>query len=86
MKRAYVAVKARDRGLCIFCGAAGDDIMHCLPRGRYPELKSDIRNLGVGCRSCHVAQESYQGRCDMLALLQRRFGYEYEEDVWQGYL
>jgi len=80
-----VRIVLRDHGHCIRCGAPGDDVCHILPKGRYPELRSEEKNLCVLCRQCHVACESYAGRCELLTLMREKYGYEYEEKQYEGY-
>jgi len=85
MKRAYKAVKARDKGICAVCNRKAWDVAHILPR-RFVSLKADIRNLVCLCRDCHVSHESLSGRKSLLELMQRRWGYEYPEEAFQRYL
>jgi len=38
---------------CEICGEPLEDIHHCFPKGQYPQLRYDLDNLSVLCRSCH---------------------------------
>ena len=44
------ALRRRDRGSCIICGAASTDAMH---RIRRREGGHELSNLALGCRTCH---------------------------------
>ena len=76
----------RDNYTCVRCGKRGWDIAHILPKGRYPELKFTIKNLITLCRDCHTATENVVGRRELLALMQKRYGYVYPEHQYGGYL
>lgn len=85
-RRAYKEAAARDGRMCQRCGKHAWDVCHILPKGRYPSLRAQVKNLICLCRSCHTKHESYEGRCILLAYMQKRYGYEYTEDEYQGYL
>lgn len=82
----YREVAVRDDFACQRCGARGWDIAHILPKGRYPELKYEAKNMVVLCRKCHKATENAEGRKELLALMQARYGYAYLEPQYRGYL
>lgn len=84
--QALAAVGIRDNWTCARCGERGWDIAHILPKGRYPELKYETKNMLVLCRKCHKETENVAGRRELLALMQDQWGYEYPEPQYRGYL
>jgi len=85
-RRAYEAVKERDKGLCQLTGKRAWDICHIIPKGRFPEHRAEERNLICLTREKHRATETPEGRKLLLELMQRRWGYEYPEEAFQRYL
>lgn len=83
---AYATVALRDHWRCLRCGARGWDLAHILPKGKFPELRHEVKNICVLCRDCHRQTETYEGRRELLKLMQARHGYSYEEEVYSGYL
>ena len=81
----YAKVAARDNWTCQRCGKLACDIAHILPRGRYPELKYEEKNLICLCRDDHMATETVDGRRELLELMQEK-GYTYEEEQYSGYI
>ena len=41
---------------CVICRRSGVllDLMHLLPKGRFPEHYTNRKNLVLGCRECHT--------------------------------
>jgi hypothetical protein len=85
LKTARRAVAARDEGVCLVCGKPADDIAHVLPKGRYPELQTEMQNLVALCRDCHLAHECVAGRSILLQRLTRTYGYGYEDEPYRSY-
>jgi hypothetical protein len=82
----YAIVAVRDQFTCIRCGRRGWDLAHILPRGRYPELKHEEKNICVLCRDCHRETENVDGRRELLDIMQAKYQYTYEEEQYSGYL
>lgn len=76
----------RDKFTCQRCGKRGSDVAHILPRGRFPELKAQLKNLVTLCRECHMATESVPGRIELIRMMQDKYGYTYDEPQYAGYL
>lgn len=85
MRQAYELVAERDGGLCVICRRQADDIAHILPRGRFPELKADERNLVALCRDHHTATENLEGRRQLLKLMERYYTYDWNKEPWGEY-
>lgn len=51
------AVFARDRGLCVFCGALAQDVHHLLERRLWPDGGYHVDNGISVCGACHVLCE-----------------------------
>ena len=50
----YVLAMERDRGACVFCGKAAQDIHHVYGRGRsVGDDREEFTNLMCVCRNCH---------------------------------
>lgn len=47
------AVKARDGGLCVICGAPGVNAHHVLSEVLFPGVAHDVDNGVTLCRLCH---------------------------------
>lgn len=62
---------------CQVCNGRADDPAHILPRGRFPDLRADPRNIVWLCRKCHTAHETREGRVALLELMRERYRYEY---------
>lgn len=78
-------VAARDRYQCQRCPERGWDVAHILPKGRYPELRDELKNMVTLCRRCHMETENVEGRRELIALLKRKYGYEYPEKQYAQY-
>lgn len=74
----------RDGGRCLFCGQPGSEVHHIISR-RYRGAW-DIRNMCVLCRACHSRAHSKRMRGALLAMMARRYGYDYSDPPWAGLL
>ena len=82
----YARVAVRDNWTCQRCGKQAWDLAHILPRGRFPELKHEEKNIVCLCRDCHMSTENVEGRCELIALMRDRHNYSYEEEQYSGYI
>jgi len=57
---AYPALVERDSERCAMCGKTNIplDVDHIKKRGSHPELKYELTNLQLLCRSCHNAKDN----------------------------
>ena len=83
-------VAVRDAGLCVRCGQSADDIAHIVPRSAFGSktvhLKHHEKNLCCLCRPCHKATETFNGRVELLNILQELHGYDYSGPPWSQYV
>ena len=87
----YDAIKAqvaeRDHSLCVRClhndgqYVKAWDVAHIVPRSAFGvktvHLKHQEKNLCCLCRPCHKATETFNGRVELLNILQELHGYDY---------
>ncbi len=53
-KKLYIEIIwLRDEGLCQWCGKAGEQVHHIIPRSRSALLFYDLLNLILLCKGCH---------------------------------
>ena len=53
-KKLYIEIIwLRDEGVCQWCGEAGEQVHHIIPRSRSALLFYDLLNLILLCRGCH---------------------------------
>jgi 5-methylcytosine-specific restriction protein A len=65
--RLHAAARALSGGLCVVCGAPGDEVDHIIPR--HLGGGDDIDNLRLLCAACHAAKTAREGHA---ALAERR--------------
>lgn len=56
--RELARIKRSLAPFCFICGRQGNDLMHLLPKLRYPEHYLNPLNLVIGCRSCHNSYDN----------------------------
>ena len=67
------------------CGKIADDPAHILPKGRFPEIRADEKNIIWLCREHHQDGESYEAWVELLRHMVFIYGYEYDEEPYLGY-
>jgi 5-methylcytosine-specific restriction endonuclease McrA len=81
----------RDQGLCVWCGAGGHHVHEIVYRSAFghagkPRCYTE-RNMVTLCKPCH--DEVHAGettKAQLMALMQGRYGYEYNEEPWSRYV
>ena len=59
-------VLKRDDHTCIWCGAKENlHVDHIKPFSKFPELRLDLNNGRVLCKSCHLKTDTWGGRFDL---------------------
>ena len=87
-KATYYLVIARDTGIgsgkasCIRCGKLASDVHEILPRSFFGPSRQDelfdIKNRCCLCRKCHSEVHNDDGRAELLRILHKRYGYQYD--------
>lgn len=83
-------VAERDKGRCVICFMVADDIHEIIPRSalshKYNDILFSVKNRVCLCRKHHNTAHTHEMRTFLISLLQKRFGYVYQEEVFQNYL
>jgi len=86
-----LAVIARDKEKCVVCGRKGHDVHEIVSRSHFGSTNMDLcfamKNRVVLCRDHHnQAQGQSKWIKKLLAMLKDKWGYTYEERIFQRYL
>lgn len=89
--RQVLLVIERDGSVCQRCGGHGIDVHEIIPRSANGRREREtvtyqIKNMVVLCRACHAAVHNWDGRRELLLLLQRKHGYDYQSPPWKEYV
>ena len=68
------------------CWLSATDAAHVLPKGRYPELRAEDKNLISLCRNHHSISEHRESRIALLMHLARLHGYDYSVAPYSDYV
>lgn len=80
----------RDRGACLVCKKAGNDVHEVLPRSAFGRSRMDLcfsmDNSVLLCRECHSNAHTRAQRSVLLGLLEKAYGYTYEAEPFIRYI
>lgn len=85
-----VTVLTRDDFKCILCDRKGVQVHEIIPRSAFGKKTMhkcyETKNRVCLCPDCHEKAHTVATRKQLLSLMATKFGYEYTEQFYQGYL